>query len=85
MAEATRTATFVCFKAGGIKGVVATVSSFTTGDTCTFTSGDNGMTTLVWRHVHSATNDATISNTFAGSTLTFQATGGVTHIFAIGF
>ena len=84
MAEATRTRTIVAFKAGSIKGVNATVSTFTTADTCTFTSGlDSSMTTILWASAIGAS--AVVSINLSTSTITFGTTSATVNVFAIGF
>ena len=84
MAEATRTRTGVIFKVGSVKGVFATVSTFTTADTCTFTSGLNSsMTTILWANAMGAS--AAVSVNLSTSTVTFGSTSATVNVFAIGF
>ena len=83
MAEATRTRTVVLFNAGSIKGVAATVSTYTTADTCTFTSGINGMTTIVWAVAMGASS--VVSVNIAASTVTFGTTSATVNVIAVGF
>lgn len=84
MAEATRTRTAVLFNTGSIKGVVATVSTFTTADTCTFTSGLNtSLGTILF--VFAAGASSTVSTNVAASTVTFGTTSATVNIFAVGF
>ena len=84
MAEASRTRTIVMFSIAGIKGVQATVSTFTTADTCTFTSGLNSsMTTILWANAMGAS--AAVSVNLSTSTITFGSTSASVNVFAIGF
>ena len=84
MAEATRTRTVVVFNTGSIKGVVATVSTFTTADTCTFTSGLNtSLGTILWAAAFGAS--ALVSTNVAASTVTFGSTSATVNVFAVGF
>lgn len=84
MAEAARTRTIVAFKIAGVKGVFATVSTFTTADTCTFTSGtDSAIATLLWANAMGAS--ANVSVNISGSTVTFGATSATVNVFAVGF
>lgn len=83
MVEAARTSTWILFNSGGVKGVVAEVSTFTTADTCTFTSGINGMTTILFAFASGASS--TVSTNKAGSTITFGSTSATVRVFAVGF
>ena len=83
MAEATRTATNVAFTIAGVKGILATVSTFTTADTCTFTSGANGLGTILFAYAQGAS--ANVSVNFANSTVTFGTTSATVQVFAIGY
>lgn len=83
MAEAARTATYVLFNIGGTKAIVATVSTYTTADTCTFTSGANGLSTILFAFAMGASSQ--VSTNIAGSTVTFGSTSATVNVFAVGF